>query len=61
MYNERKSNIYYEYKLSNMYDILGINTKTYYKYRNTEDSDYIDYLMIKKVFDDNKKCIDIEE
>ena len=36
--------------------VLDISPKTYYKYRNTEDPDYIDYLMIKKVFDDNKKC-----
>lgn len=36
--------------------VLDISPKTYYKYRNTDDPDYIDYLMIKKVFDDNKKC-----
>ena len=35
--------------------VLDISPKTYYKYRNTDDPDYIDYLMIKKVFDDNKK------
>ena len=45
-----------KYKLTNMCAVLDISPKTYYKYRNTGDPDYIDYLMIKKVFDDNKKC-----
>ena len=34
--------------------VLEINPKTYYKYRNKEDSDYSDYLIIKKIFDDSK-------
>lgn len=28
--------------------------KTYYKYRNKEDPDYYDYLVIKEIFDDSK-------
>lgn len=36
--------------------VLDISPKTYYKYRNAEDFDYVDYLMIKNVFDINKKC-----
>ena len=34
--------------------VLNINPKTYYKYRNKEDPDYYDYLMIKEIFDDSK-------
>ena len=34
--------------------VLEISHKTYYKYRNKEDSDYYDYLVIKKIFDDSK-------
>lgn len=33
---------------------LEISPKTYYKYRNKEDSDYYDYLIIKEIFDDSK-------
>lgn len=36
--------------------VLDISPKTYYKCRNTDDPDYIDYLMIKNIFDINKKC-----
>ena len=28
-------------------DISGISKRTYYKYRNLEDKDYYDYLIIK--------------
>ena len=42
------------YKLYNMCAVLGISPKTYYKYRNKEDPDYYDYLMIKEIFDDSK-------
>jgi len=38
-----------------MCEVLDIHTSTYYKYRNTQDPDYQDYLIIKKVFDRNKK------
>lgn len=38
-----------------MCEVLDISTSTYYKYRNTIDRDYDDYLVIKKVFEDNKK------
>ena len=42
------------YKLYNMCDVLEISPKTYYKYRNKEDSDYYYYLIIKEVFDESK-------
>ena len=41
-------------KLYNMCAVLEISPKTYYKYRNKEDSDYYDYLVIKEIFDDSK-------
>lgn len=31
-----------------------IRKRTYYKYRNREDKDYCDYLIIKEIFDDSK-------
>ena len=34
---------------------LEISKRTYYKYRNAEDKDYYDYLLIKEIFDENKK------
>ena len=34
--------------------VLEINKRTYYKYRNAEDKDYYDYLIIKEIFDDSK-------
>ena len=34
--------------------VLNISPKTYYKYRNKEDPDYSDYLIIKAIFDDSK-------
>ena len=34
--------------------VLEISERTYYKYRNAEDPDYYDYLIIKEVFDDSK-------
>ena len=34
--------------------VLEISPKTYYKYRNKEDTDYYDYLIIKEIFDDSK-------
>ena len=42
------------YKLTNMCAVLNISPKTYYKYRNKEDPDYYDYLIIKEIFDDSK-------
>ena len=33
---------------------LDISQRTYYKYRNVEDKDYYDYLMIKEIFDESK-------
>ena len=37
--------------------VLEISPKTYYKYRNKEDPDYYDYLIIKEIFDDSKEEI----
>ena len=37
--------------------VLEISSKTYYKYRNKEDPDYYDYLIIKKIFDEVKNSI----
>ena len=34
--------------------VLEISPKTYYKYRNKEDPDYYDYLVIKEIFDESK-------
>ena len=34
--------------------VLEISKRTYYKYRNAEDEDYYDYLIIKEIFDDSK-------
>ena len=34
--------------------VLEISKRTYYKYRNKDDPDYLDYTMIKKVFNDSK-------
>ncbi|MBE6116469.1 MAG: hypothetical protein E7187_06545 [Erysipelotrichaceae bacterium] len=34
--------------------VLSISLRTYYKYRNSEDKDYYDYLMIKEIFEDSK-------
>jgi len=38
-----------------MCEVLEISTSTYYKYRNTIDPDYSDYMIIKQVFDENFK------
>lgn len=40
-----------KYKLSNMCAVLEISKRTYYKYRNSDDPDY---LMIKNVFKKSK-------
>ena len=42
------------FKLTNMCAVLNISPNTYYKYRNKEDPDYYDYLIIKEIFDDSK-------
>ncbi len=34
---------------------LEISKRTYYKYRNAEDKDYYDYLLIKEIFDESKR------
>ncbi len=37
-----------------MCTVLEISKRTYYKYRNSEDKDYYDYLIIKEIFDESK-------
>lgn len=37
-----------------MCDVLSIGIKNYYRYKNTIDKDYYDYLLIKEVFDESK-------
>ena len=44
-----------EYRLSSMCEVLNISRRTYYKYRNSEDRDYYDYLMIRKIFEGSKR------
>ena len=34
--------------------VLEISPKTYYKYKDKEDPDYYNYLVIKEIFDDSK-------
>jgi transposase InsO family protein len=43
-----------DYKLSNLCAALTISRRTYYKYRNQEDPDYFDYVLIKEIFDSSK-------
>lgn len=43
------------YKLDNMCAALDIAKRTYYKYRNTQDKDYYDYLLIREIFEENKR------
>lgn len=38
-----------------MCETLEISKRTYYKYRNAEDKDYYDYLLIKEIFDESKR------
>lgn len=37
-----------------MCEVLNISKRTYYKYRNSEDKDYYDYLIVKEIFEDSK-------
>lgn len=37
-----------------MCEVLNISKRTYYKYRNSEDKDYYDYLIIKEIFEESK-------
>lgn len=38
-----------------MFEVLEISKSTYYKFRNAEDKDYYDYLLIKEIFEDSKR------
>ena len=40
--------------MSNLCAALAISRRTYYKYRDKEDPDYYDYLLIKDIFDESK-------
>ena len=42
------------YSLSNMCIALDISRSTYYKYKNSEDRDYYDYLIIKEIFEESR-------
>jgi putative transposase len=37
-----------------MFSVLNIAKRTYYRYRNNEDRDYYDYLLIKEIFEESK-------
>jgi len=37
-----------------MFSVLDIAKRTYYRYRNNEDRDYYDYLLIKEIFEESK-------
>ena len=37
-----------------MCSVLNIGIRTYYRYRDKEDADYYDYLIIKEIFDESK-------
>jgi len=41
--------------LKSLLEVLEISSSSYYKYRNTIDRDYNDYILIKEVFEENKK------
>ncbi len=40
--------------MSNLCAALAVSRRTYYKYRNKEDPDYFEYLLIKEIFDGSK-------
>ena len=42
------------YSLDNMCAALDIRRSTYYKYRNSEDRDYYDYLIIREIFEESR-------
>jgi len=37
-----------------MFEVLDISKRIYYRYRNAEDKDYYDYLLIKEIFEESK-------
>ncbi len=37
-----------------MFEVLDTSKRTYYRYRNAEDKDYYDYLLIKEIFEESK-------
>jgi len=45
----------HKYSVSRICSVLGITRQNYYKYRNTVDRDYFDYLEIKRVFEEGKE------
>lgn len=43
-----------KYRLKDLLAVLDVSKSNYYKYRNTIDKDYSDYLLIKEIFDESK-------
>ena len=43
-----------KFKLNSMCEVLELSKRTFYKYRNRNDPDYYDYLLIKEIFDESK-------
>lgn len=44
-----------KYKISTMCSVLNIMRQNYYKYKNTVDKDYDDYLVIKSILEEGKE------
>lgn len=44
-----------KFSISRMCSVLNITRQNYYKYRNTIDKDYYDYLEIKRVFEEGEE------
>ena len=38
-----------------MFSVLDIAKRTYYRYRNSQDKDYYDYVLIKEIFEESKR------
>ena len=34
---------------------IYVAKRTYYRYRNSQDKDYYDYVLIKEIFEDSKR------
>lgn len=44
-----------QYSIKSLCYAMNMSRQTYYKYRNKEDKDYKDYLIIKEVFEEGKE------
>ena len=38
-----------------MFSVLDIAKRTYYRYCNSQDKDYYDYVLIKEIFEESKR------